>query len=336
MKIHVEAEAAVLLAVLFQLSASVLALRLIKTSGRAPAWILIASALMAMALRRCISLYGIAFGTSVDNLNLGYEVIGLLISILMFAGVLLIKPIFVSIKETSARLANSERKYRDVLESSLEGIIAFNPNNGELLEANRYFANMVGCPPASLLGRNVFDFVELFGRKPEDIVSRVMGEGKFRFGETVLKKADGSKLIIDVSAVAVEEEEGSIVYAVLHDLTERKIAEEARNKLIGQLKDALSNVKRLSGLLPICASCKKIRDDKGYWRQIEQYIAEHSEADFTHGLCPQCIKELYSDLDKGGLNKRSPNSSGEVKDKEAEHSSEAGFSVGNRGPTRDK
>jgi hypothetical protein len=53
------------------------------------------------------------------------------------------------------------------------------------------------------------------------------------------------------------------------------------------------NIKRLQGMLPICASCKKIRDDKGYWNRIENYIAEHSEAEFTHGLCPDCMKKLY-------------------------------------------
>ncbi len=64
----------------------------------------------------------------------------------------------------------------------------------------------------------------------------------------------------------------------------------------GQLKTALSEVKSLSGLLPICAGCKKIRDDKGYWNQIENYISDHSEAEFSHGLCPDCQHRLYPEL----------------------------------------
>ena len=63
--------------------------------------------------------------------------------------------------------------------------------------------------------------------------------------------------------------------------------------MIQQLQDALAKVKTLSGLLPMCASCKKIRDDKGYWTHVEAYISEHSDADFTHGLCPECAKKLY-------------------------------------------
>jgi two-component system cell cycle response regulator len=66
-----------------------------------------------------------------------------------------------------------------------------------------------------------------------------------------------------------------------------------REKLITDLQDALAKVKLLSGFLPICASCKKIRDDKGYWKQIEAYICEHSEAEFSHGICPDCARKLY-------------------------------------------
>jgi len=69
---------------------------------------------------------------------------------------------------------------------------------------------------------------------------------------------------------------------------------EAQN---AQLQEALANVKTLKGLLPICANCKKIRDDQGYWNQIEAYIEEHSDALFTHGLCPECVKLLVDDLE---------------------------------------
>ncbi len=63
-----------------------------------------------------------------------------------------------------------------------------------------------------------------------------------------------------------------------------------------RLREALAQVKTLSGLLPICASCKKIRDDEGYWRNIEEYVRDHSEADFSHGICPQCAQKLYPEF----------------------------------------
>ncbi len=89
-------------------------------------------------------------------------------------------------------------------------------------------------------------------------------------------------------------------FSIVHDITNRRQAEEKlrqkeeeREGLIKELQEALVEVKTLSGLLPICASCKKIRDDKGYWNQIESYIQAHSEAIFSHGLCPTCTDELY-------------------------------------------
>jgi len=63
-----------------------------------------------------------------------------------------------------------------------------------------------------------------------------------------------------------------------------------------ELQEALAKIKTLSGLLPICASCKKIRDDKGYWNRIETYISDHSEAEFSHSICPECTKKLYPEL----------------------------------------
>lgn len=82
---------------------------------------------------------------------------------------------------------------------------------------------------------------------------------------------------------------------VCRDISEKKLYEKARENLIVELQEALSQVKRLSGLLPICAACKKIRNDRGYWQQIEEYIRQNSEAEFSHGICPSCQKELYPD-----------------------------------------
>jgi hypothetical protein len=62
------------------------------------------------------------------------------------------------------------------------------------------------------------------------------------------------------------------------------------------LTKALKKIKTLSGLLPICSSCKKIRDDKGYWNQVEDYVAEHTEASFSHSICPECMERLYPQI----------------------------------------
>jgi DNA-binding response OmpR family regulator len=80
------------------------------------------------------------------------------------------------------------------------------------------------------------------------------------------------------------------------EIAERQRAEAERERLIGELQTALSNIKTLRGLLPICASCKQIRDDRGYWIQVEVYIRDHSEAEFSHGICPGCLHKLYPEL----------------------------------------
>lgn len=82
------------------------------------------------------------------------------------------------------------------------------------------------------------------------------------------------------------------------DVTTRKQMEAERDRLIVELRQALANVKSLSGLLPICASCKKIRDDQGYWSQVERYVQDHSQATFTHGMCPDCAKVYFPGLKK--------------------------------------
>ena len=80
------------------------------------------------------------------------------------------------------------------------------------------------------------------------------------------------------------------------DIERRKRIGEALTKERDKLLRALAQVRTLRGLLPICASCKKIRDDQGYWKQIESYIRDHSEAEFSHGICPDCAKNLYPDF----------------------------------------
>jgi hypothetical protein len=80
------------------------------------------------------------------------------------------------------------------------------------------------------------------------------------------------------------------------DISDRKHLEAERDKLVAELTEAANSMKVLRGLLPICASCKQIRDEKGEWGPIEIYIRERSEAKFTHGICPECKSRLYPDL----------------------------------------
>jgi len=84
---------------------------------------------------------------------------------------------------------------------------------------------------------------------------------------------------------------------LVSSITVRTIIQKERLRLIKDLKDALIRIKTLSGLLPICSNCKKIRDNKGYWNLIESYIESRSEAVFSHGICPECSDRLYGGAD---------------------------------------
>lgn len=88
-----------------------------------------------------------------------------------------------------------------------------------------------------------------------------------------------------------------ILYRTIRYAIERKQAETEREQLIQELKEALAQVKTLSGLLPICSGCKKIRDDQGYWNRIENYISKHSDAEFSHGICPDCAQRYFPDYE---------------------------------------
>lgn len=91
------------------------------------------------------------------------------------------------------------------------------------------------------------------------------------------------------------------------EITKRKKVEAEQRRLIQQLEEAAKQINQLRGLLPICSFCKKIRDDQGYWNQIEQYISEYSEATFSHGICPECLEEQYPDIaNKSKKDKTSP------------------------------
>jgi hypothetical protein len=118
-----------------------------------------------------------------------------------------------------------------------------------------------------------------------------------------LMARDGTEVPIDGTAAPIKDDKGGIIGVVMvfRDETKHERREEQREKLIHELREALARSKVLHGILPICASCKKIRDDRGDWNRIESYIEDHTEAAFSHGICPECIIKLYPDFPHDAL-----------------------------------
>ena len=129
--------------------------------------------------------------------------------------------------------------------------------------------------------------------------------GKEWRGEFHNKKKSGEIYWASASISPIRDLSGRTTHyvAVNEDITARKQVEAERDRLFQELEKALANVKLLSGLIPICAGCKKIRDDQGYWSQVESYIQKHSEAKFTHGLCPECSKVYFPGIKPGRRDK---------------------------------
>jgi|LQYC01.1.fsa_nt_gi PAS domain S-box len=185
-------------------------------------------------------------------------------------------------------------------EASLDGIVVVD-KQGEMILFNQRFVDMWGIPDEvvkSKSGSRVLRVVLDKLIEPKKFVERV----NYLFEHHQEKSYDEVMLpgdiIFELYSTPIVGEDGAYYGRVWYfrDITERKNAEEEREKLIGELSVSLEKVKTLSGLLPICASCKKIRDDKGYWHQIEAYIRDHSDVEFSHGICTECMKKLYPDF----------------------------------------
>ena len=187
-------------------------------------------------------------------------------------------------------LIASEKSLSAILEMNADGIVIVD-TEGLILYVN---------PAAE----------KLFGKKEEDLLG-------YPFGFPVL--SDESKDIIirqgntlvDVAlrVAHVQWKQKPAFQLSLRDITERIQMQEEREKIIKELQAAMENIKMLSGLLPICSSCKKIRDDDGYWNQLEGYIQNHSIATFTHSVCPECFPKLYPEY--AAMQKKNDEKNGE-------------------------
>jgi PAS domain S-box-containing protein len=201
-------------------------------------------------------------------------------------------------KELDA-LRESERHYRVLLDESNDPTFSFY-EDGTYRYANKAFAKGVGWPRDEIIGRKIWD---LFDKDEADkrfaIVKKVFATGKTEEIEVRVPLPSGDTFYL-TTAKPILRDDGTVetVICSSKNITKRKLAEDALKAERDRLLSAMNDIKTLSGLLPICASCKKIRDDQGYWNQLERYIQKHSDAKFSHGLCPECVSKLYPQLKK--------------------------------------
>lgn len=196
------------------------------------------------------------------------------------------------------KLRKSEKHYRMLMDESMDPTFSFYAD-GTYRYVNHAFAKGVGKTSDDIIGRKIWDVFEKGeADKRFSIVKKVFSEGKPEEIEVRVPQSTGDTFYLTtVKPILNDWGEVETVICTSKNITKRKLAEDALKKERDKLMKALKEIKTLSGLLPICASCKKIRDDKGYWNQMEGYIQQHSDAQFSHGMCPDCAKKMYPYLD---------------------------------------
>ena len=203
-------------------------------------------------------------------------------------------------REAAEKLRMEDQRLLTVVNSIQEGITFSHPGGGfevfnkrmteitgyTLEEANRAgdFSRLIYPDPADR-------------QKALDGVKRVMEEPGVHASESEITTRSGASRVLRVSSQMIGLSGRRMFLTTYADVTEQKRIEREREGLILELQKALAEVKTLGGLLPICAWCKKIRDDQGYYHQIETYIANHSEVKFTHGICPGCREKFDREAD---------------------------------------
>ena len=202
------------------------------------------------------------------------------------------------------QLKQELQEQREQIEATLNALpdLLFEVNcQGRILEFHSASKELLYASPQEFLDKTV---KEILPEEPAAIImsalKRAAEKGK-DLGAIYSLEMEMSVKWFELSITAkkdIKAANGRFIVLV-RDITSRKQMEMEKEKLILELKEAMSKIKTLSGLLPICSSCKKIRDDKGYWNQLEAYIKAHSEADFSHSICPECAKKLYPEFYNG-------------------------------------
>ncbi len=202
-------------------------------------------------------------------------------------------------KMSEILVQKSEKKYRALINLAPLGFVVIN-SEGEIIDANQSLLTMLGYGRDELLNHTIDEMTH-----PEDIpverklLKDLKDEKIPSYSlEKRYKRKDGNFFWMNITVSKLENiyGDGLSFFGFVEDISIRKKMEKEREDLILDLKKALAEIQELREFIPICANCKRVRDDKGYWEQVEKYISDRSSAQFSHNLCPDCVKELYPEL----------------------------------------
>lgn len=199
-------------------------------------------------------------------------------------------------------LDQSNKKFQSLFEKNISGVALHEivlssdgkPIDYRFVNFNFAFENLTGLKRNDIIGKTVLEVLPNTESHWFETYGQVALTGEAIQFENYTQEL---KKHFEVSAYCPKQ--GQFV-TVFNDITDKKNAEAEKDRLIEELQQAVNEIKTLRGILPICSICKQIRDDKGYWNKIEAYIEEHTDVDFSHGICPKCADKYYSDMDLYG------------------------------------
>ena len=199
-----------------------------------------------------------------------------------------------ALRQEVAALRASEASFRTLLDESSDPIFSFLPD-GTYRYVNRAFASGVGKPREEIIGRRIFDvFSPSEAEKRFAVLRQVFQTGLTKEFDVRVPRPEGDRFYL-TTVKPVIDAAGAVVSAmcISKEITERRRMEAELTERLTELETALAHVKRLQGIIPICAHCHSIRRDPETWQRLEAYVSEQTEAQFSHGICPACMALHY-------------------------------------------
>ena len=188
-----------------------------------------------------------------------------------------------------------EHLYQDLFKNSQMIMLIISPSTGRIIDANDQACKFYGLSSHKLRTMRIQDINIL----DEKIVKAQMSFARDETRNTFQFKhclANGEIRDVEVVSSPINIGNRELLYSIVKDVTERNARDAERELLISELEKALVEIKTLKGIIPICAGCSRIRDDKGYWQKVEEYLQKNTYAELSHGICPECCKKLYPDI----------------------------------------
>ena len=182
--------------------------------------------------------------------------------------------------------------YKRIFTSATVGLVVCD-ESGKCIEANEAIGRIIGGTREDVLAQNCYHMKSWEGTGLPEAITVAHKTKENQHIEISLTTSLGRQVSLDFNIMPFAEKEQIYLLFVVYDITKRKQAEKANEALIEKLQKAIAEIRTLQGFIPICMHCKQIRDDEGYWHRVETYIEKHSNAKFSHGICPGCFREKH-------------------------------------------